>query len=191
MPKRLTLCNLLGSFGYLSCLLQWLWATTLWMPAIMNSQVQELLVPSESNYQLLAAPFDTPSPLAITVAVIVTIVAVAVTIIVLLRLPMTIAKTGQKVTKKSADLLLPTVTSHRPITQKQKRLLTVRLIKAIKLALVLLPLTATLLIYTQTLPLEYDLVILIGSLLAIGSLAWFTMQYTLAHRLSVPADKLT
>jgi len=191
MSKRLFLCNILGSFGYLSNLLQWLWAAIVWMPSIMNSPIQEFLTPNEASPQLPTVSPDAPSMLLIAVAVIVTVVIMTATVVVLLRLPVAIAKTGHKVTKKSADLLLPAVTKHKPATKKQKRHLTIRLIKTTKLALVLLPLVIVLFAYAQELSLEFSLVVFIGGLLAISSLMWFAVQYIIAHFLRVSVEKLS
>lgn len=190
MSKRQLLCNVFGALGYLSCLLQWLWAAVVWLPLVMNDNVKNLLVPDHPAYQLPMPAVSGPSPFLTILAVIVTVVIMLVTVIVLLRTPVAIAKTGQKVTRKSADALLPAITHHKPVTKKERRHLTVRLVKIAKLIFVLLPVLLVFPAIVQHLELSYGIIMLTAGWLAICSVIWFTLQYLLARLLHISDDKL-
>lgn len=180
-----------GAFGYLSCALQWLWLGVLFLPRLLDSHAPSLFLPPPSDMGQ-APSFDLggPSLLMTAIGIGVTFVVLLLTVIVLARLPLGIAKTGNKVAKTAAETVLPVVTHHKKVSAKKRRMLTVRIIKAIKLLLVLLPVALLLAALFFDAPLPVELVFMIGSLLAIGSLLWFSLEYLTARWLRVPADRL-
>lgn len=188
--KRALLANTFGTFGYITCILLWMWVAILYLPVILdNNQVKELLIPAGKQ----AAPAPAPvalSPVIIVFALAVTVVIMVVTVFVLLRLPVTIARTGKAVTTKAADSITPLVTHGRPLPPKEKRRLTVQLIKLIKLLLVIIPVAAALFSTFVPLALPFGLIALVSAILAALAVFWFSAQYISADMLGVKPEKL-
>lgn len=188
--KRALLANTFGTFGYISCLFQWLFVALLYLPVLLNNeQIKHFLLPENTQYTEPVTAMGTPSPLLIGFAILFTVFMIGLTIVMLLRAPFSIAKTGKVVTTKAASKIVPLVT-HRPLTPTKKRILTNQLVKIIKLSLVLLPfgLCAVSILITTALP--SDVVVFASGLLAIGSLVWFLAQYLAARLFRVKLDKL-
>lgn len=185
--KRTTFVNMFGGLGYLFCCMLWGWTGILYLPGLLeNEHVTQLLLPAQHETVVTPTPPVETSPLMIAFAVIVTIVVIIATIVIVLRMPVTIAKTGRSVTTKAAASALPLITHGHQLPPAKKRRLTVHLIKLAKLLLLTLPVA---LCYAGTffieLSLQPDLALLISSSLALGALLWFTAQYLLADMFSV------
>lgn len=177
--------------GYFTCLLLWAWTAVLYMPIILsNEQVKEFLLPVPAKEATAPTVTAAPSPATLIFALIITIAVIGVTVFVLLRVPVAIAKTGKTITTKAADSAVPLITRGKPLPVKEKRRLTVRLVKYIKLLLVLLPVIALCLSVSVQFALAFDLVILVASLLAAVALFWFSLQYVSARLLRVKLDTI-
>jgi len=189
--KRQLLINTFGTFGYISLVLQWLWVSVLFLPQLLKTEpVKEFFMPPASINPAPSFEFHTPPLLATVLAIIITIVVLVVTIIVLLRLPTTISKTGKKTTLKAAETIVPVLTHHKKLTPKKKRKLTVQTIRILKFTLTLLPFLLLLLVAFIPTSLSDAIVIFVGALLALGTLAWFSLEYAFARILKIDPLKL-
>ena len=189
ISKRVLIVNTFGTFGYISCLLQWLFVTLIYLPLLLeNDQLKGFLLPAETK-QVAPIAVSTPSPILIGLAIVVTIIMLIVTIVLIIRAPVSIARTGKAVTTKAAASIVPLVV-HHPLPASKKRILTNRLVKVIKLSLIVLPFLLTLASTLLTSPLPQDVIIFVGAALAIGSLIWFSIQYLSARLFTMNPDKL-
>ena len=189
--KRALLANIFGTFGYVSCLMLWMWTAVLYLPALLNNeQIRDMLLPSGETAVTVPPPPEALSPIMIAFALGITAIVIAVTVFVLLRAPVTIARTGNTVTKKAAGSLEPLIVRGRVLPPREKRKLTVTLIKLVKLLLVLLPVAAGFLSVLLPPALPYEIVMLISCAVAITAVFWFSAQYIAADMLSVKPEKL-
>jgi hypothetical protein len=189
LSKSALLANTFGTFGYISCLLQWLFVALLYLPLLLdNKQFKNFLLP-ENTEQVTPVVTTAPSPILIGLAIIFTVIMLIVTMVLIIRAPISIARTGKAVTVKAADAIVPLVV-HRPVPAAKKRSLTRRLIKAIKLGMIVIPFLLILASVFIATPLPQDVIIFVGAALAIGSLLWFSAQYLSARWLNVRIDNL-
>lgn len=191
ISKRALLANTFGTLGYLSCLLQWLFVSLLYLPLLLdNKQLKSFLLPEPVQQPTRVITTSEPSVFLIIVAIVFTVLMLLFTIYLVLRAPFAIARTGKNITKKTAEAIVPLVVHHRPLSPTKKRLLTVRLIKIIKLVLVVVPLLISLSALFVSLTLSQDITLFVGASLAIGSVIWFSLQYLSAWALKVRLEKL-
>jgi len=188
--KRAVLANIFGTLGYLSCLFQWLFVALLYLPLLLdNEQIKGFLLPEENTNSAPVIAAGPPSPILIGFAIAFTVFMLGLTIFLLLRAPIAIARTGKTATTKTAGAIVPLVVHHQ-LSPSKKRRLTIQLIKAIKLAVILLPFALTFISLIVETTLAFDVIMFGSSTLAIGSLLWFLAQYISARLLHVPLDKL-
>lgn len=189
--KRQLIVNTLGTFGYMSLILQWLWVSVLFLPSLFeNSTVKNFLIPPSNAPEAPVIEFHSPPLLAIILAVIVTTAVLIITVMVLIRLPATISETGKKATLKSAEAIIPVLTHHRTLPAHKKRQLTIQTIRLIKFVFTLLPFLLLLLTAYVPTSLPDEIVMLVGAFLALGTLLWFSLEYTVARILKVKPIKL-
>jgi hypothetical protein len=175
--------NILGGFGYASVLLQWLWVSVLFLPSFFeNASVKNFLLPEPTGQPTLHIELAGPPIILTSIAVILTLIILVLTVVVVARLPVTIAKTGKNVTKKAAIASLPLVTRHRKLPAKKQRELTVRMIKIIKLFMILMPVCLLGFLVITTLTIDSDVAVFVESVLALGSIVWFSSEHFVSGR---------
>lgn len=190
ISKRALLANTFGTFGYLSCLLQWLFVSLLYLPLLLdNKQLKSFLLPEPVEQPTRVIAASEPSLFLIVIAGVFTVLMLIFTVYIMLRAPFAIAKTGKSITKKTAEAIVPLVVHHK-LSPAKERILTVRLIKIIKLIIVIVPLLINLSAVLVPLALPQDVTLFVGASLAIGSLIWFSLQYISAWALKVRLEKL-
>lgn len=189
-PKGLLVVNVLGTFGYISLILQWLWVSVLFLPGLIeNDAIKGFLLPPATTTNGLQFEFHSPPLLATILAIIVTIAVLVVTAVVLIRLPSSISKSGKKATVKSAEKIIPILSHHHTLPAKKKRQLTLQTIRMIKLVLTVLPFLLLFLVIVVPTALSNEIVMLVGAFLGLGTLLWFGLEYGLAHILKIdPLD---
>lgn len=189
--KRTLLANTFGSLGYIFCLILWGWVGILYVPMLLeNEQVVRILLPPPSDNVMAPQPATEPSATAVIVAVGVTIVVLITTVVVLLRIPVTIAKTGKTVTTKAANSAIPLITRGHPISPAKRRRLTTELVKLAKLLFMLLPVAIGLLGFFIEPPLPLDLSLFVSSILALSAVLCFSAQYISARLLAIDSSSL-
>lgn len=176
--KSLIVANTFGTLGYLSTILQWLWAfIVVGYPLLSHNHLSALLPEPSAHSHSTSIDLGALSPIATITAIVFTFLVVGFTIVALIRMPMAIGKRGSKTTHKAATVLVPIV-SHQKLTKKQKRTLTIRLTWWIKLCLIVAPLFALLFASTET-GLNQAIIYTIGGFCAIVSLVYFAIQRAL------------
>lgn len=189
--KRQILVNIFGTFGYISLVLQWLWVSVLFLPQLLeNEPVRDFFMPPTDVTSAPPFEFHTPPLLATTLAIAITVVVLTVAVVVLLRLPTTISKTGKKATLKTAEKIVPVLAHHKKLSPKKKRQLTVQAIRILKFTLTVLPFLLLLLVAFIPTSLSDAVVIFVGAFLALGTLAWFSLEYALARIFKIDPLKL-
>ena len=188
--KRALLVNSFGTLGYFSCLLLWLWVAMQYLPLVTdNEQLMDFLVPPNNGPVITPQPAEPSTALTIA-AFTITGIVMAVTLVFLLRLPVTIAKSGRTVTTKAAASLEPIITRGKPLPKQKRRLLTAKLVMLIKFLIILVPVLAGLSTIVIKLSLTYDIVLLVTAILSGASAFWFIAQYISAHILGVKPEQL-
>ena len=189
--RKTLLANTFGTLGYFSCIFSWGWAALLYLPMVLeNKYVEGFLLPAPAEEVVRQPVAAENSPFMTVFAFIVTAIVIIATIVVLIKIPIAVAKTGRTVTTKAANYAVPIVTRSQPLPPVKKKLLTTNLIKLMKLLLVIAPIGATLLSSFFVLPLPYEVVVIVSSILSLFSLLWFSLQYILAHLLRVKTNAL-
>lgn len=184
--------NFLATLGYICCLLQWLWAVILYIPLIEKSHVLQLLTPKPVHHP---APVHTaggaPSPIIIIIAVVVTIIILGIIAYALAKVPVTIAKTGRKLTHDTAEkVLVPAITHHQKLPAKKKFRLTLAMSFIMKAVLLLVPFLLAVFAYGQSLPLGYDVIVVTAAFLAGVTAFFFAIQLLLIALLHPDVDAI-
>lgn len=170
------------------CCLQWLWAVMLYI-SILQTVVKWLLpVHDQRVRQAPNFNFEMPGPLEVIVVAIVTAIMVAVTIYAIVKMPMSVVKTGNKITHTAAKTAAPVVikAQHKKDTKKARAMLTPRLALAAKTLLMAAPLALTAgsgLLEEQ--PIDHSIALIVGGGLAVLAGVFFACQYALALGLRV------
>jgi hypothetical protein len=186
------IANFFGSFGYLLCFLQWFWAIMLYFSVV---QSVTLLVSSNASKPIEQphGSFALPGSLEIIILAIITTIMVILTIYALIKMPMGIVKTSNKIVHNTAETMAPIVikAQHKKDTKKIHAKITARLTLVIKSLLVIVPILLTAasgLLEKQSL--DYSISLIIGCSLACLVIIFFTIQYTLASLLHVKMSDL-
>jgi hypothetical protein len=178
------LANLFGSFGYLFCALQWLWAVILYYGSI--SSLFSLLKTENINTNVDKATVSVGNSDGVFLAIfsaIVIILILALTAYVIYKVPSTIVKTGKKVVNETAENLTPLLlkVQHKSDTKKRRYKLTTLLTLILKIIIIIIPAAASLLSRFINKPMvDYNVVIFISFWLASLSIISFCLQYLIA-----------
>lgn len=187
--KRLV--SFFGAIGYFSLIVQWLWSAIIFLPLLLRSDVKKFFLPDQTvHHTQSVASLGGPAILWTIIGIVVTVVVVGISAVVLVRLPFKIAQSGEKITHQTADAVLPVITHHQQLAPARRKRLTAQLIKYIKFAACLLPMLLLAGIFFVDSPLPRDIVVIVGCILTIGSLVWFSLEYLLARWLKVPAERV-
>ncbi|HTK39909.1 MAG TPA: hypothetical protein VL362_03515 [Patescibacteria group bacterium] len=177
-----TLTNTLGTFGYLSLTMQWLWlCVTLGMPLIKSGWFHTLFLPNHSSQTLPTYTVDIPQPLAILFMVLAVIFAVGMSIYAVIAVPKTIAKTGKKVTTSTARVVIPRITHRQPISKKREKTLIERISWSAKFIAATIPLIAAFIPISSQLSLDQSIVSSVAIVCGVCTFAWFAGQFVLAR----------
>lgn len=181
------LVTFLGGLGYLSVILQWLWAGMIVLPVLLkNDTVRLFLLPQHTSHPAPSVTTGSLSLLSLFVAIVVTAIVVLVSVVILIRLPLMIAKTSHKAVAKTSNFVLPVVTHHKRLTPAKKRRLRTEIIVGLKLTACVAPLLLLGVSFFIPPPLAIELVFVVGLWLALSSLVWFGLEYLVAKLLKLP-----
>ena len=185
--------NFFGAFGYLFSCLQWFWAIMLFFSIFQSVSIFLGADDTPSFSEPVAQVAQPPSALQLIILAVIVALMVGITIYALVKIPMGIVKTGNRVVHQTAKTMTPVVAKvqHRPVTKKARRKITVRLIVAIKLLLVALPLAATALSgLLDKQSIDYAIAMILGGGLAGFAVLSFGLQYALAGIFRVKLSEL-
>lgn len=163
----------------------------IFLPLLLRSDIKNLFVPDQTvHHTQEVASLGGPAILWTIVGIVVTVVIVMISAIVLVRLPFKIAQSGEKITRETAKAVLPVVSRQQPLPPARQKRLTAQLIKYIKFIACIIPLLLLAGVFFVDSPLPKEIVVVVGCMLGIGSLTWFSLEYLLARWLNVPIEKV-
>lgn len=175
--------NILGSFGYLSCCLQWLWATVLnlsfinWIALLVTPRIDD------SSVKTVDVASSSPDMLSIIFAIATTVIMLIFTVYVLIKIPSTIIKTGKKVVHQTADGVTPLMlrAQNKKGTKKNRLKMSHSLIIVMKVIVVILPIILTLLSqYASLQMMDFYIAMYVCVCLFSFSVTFFGLQYVLS-----------
>lgn len=179
------LLNTFGALAYLFCLLQWVWATVLFLPGIMNSDfikqfIHTPVTPTPVTSQAVSVPIAGIVFIAIFASLM-----IIVTIYIIIKIPSVVGKTGSKITHKVTEFTMPLVTNHKKIPTKKRLQLTARLLFIIKVLLCVIPFGMLYIADTKSIDIPGDVVVIVGAVTALCSIVLFCLQAASAKLLHV------
>lgn len=185
--KRTVLVNILGTLGYISLALQWLWTAVVVGYPLLEARPTFLFPKPAPTPDPASVPVIDPvfSPIITVVAIAITVAVLIFSVIIVAKLPSTVGRQGAKLTKATAESLVPIVTDHKKISQKKRIKLSYRLTLVIKLLLLVVPLG--LLLFAR--PIEsitLEIIWVIGLFTATCTLLYFVAQALLVRLFKVP-----
>ena len=185
--RRTNIANTFGALGYMSLIVQSLWACLVVGYPLFSQQNMAMFLPQPSEHTMRPLAIDSQfSPIVTVFVALFTVAVLVATIIALIRLPASIGNKGKKVTHRTAELLVPTI-AHGKTTKKQKKRLIERLTWWVKASLIMLPLFALIWASTDT-GLEYRVILAVGTLCAAWSGLCFGSQYIAGRIFRLPSD---
>jgi hypothetical protein len=192
-PVHIFAANTAGVLGYFSLLMQLLWLTVIFLPALLqNQQFRSFFVPEATPEQpapAVVAPLAN-SPLLMTGVGIVTVVMIVLTIYLLVKIPATVAKSGKKVTSEVTEAVIPIITHHKKVSPAKKRALTFKLSFIFKFSVVLLSYLLIFIPAPGIHALDSGIVWAIGTIFAASGAVWFGLQYGAAKVFHIPTQQL-
>ena len=186
------LVNSFGSMGYLCCALAWFWTGMLYLNAVRSAVLFVQPVADERiAYDIPSVAI--PSQLEVGIIVVVTIIMVLITLYALVKIPMSVAKSGGKIMQKTTDTLVPIAikAQHKEDTKKNRMKIAPKLLILIKLFLVIVPIVLSMLSELfGKLPIDYSIAVIVSGGIGGLSVFFFSMQYLLAGALRVKSSGL-
>lgn len=137
--RRLSGRMALGT-AYTACLLQWLWVLMVGLPNLVESGAIDFITTAPEPAQTVTSQPVEMSPFVWGLVGIVTLLILIVTAIVLVKIPRTIVHTGERIVQQTTEAIIPAITHHKQLPPKKRLQLSARVILAVQLTLVLLPL---------------------------------------------------
>lgn len=190
--RKIAFLNLLGSLGYIACLLQWFWAILILLPSIVQSPVFEFFSPDTTPTQqpVVEQPAQSsPEALPLWIGALGLLVGLFVVVgslyVILFRFPRSVARVGEKATHSVVATVTPFVVEHIPMPPKQKRVLPEILMIVIKLLLVFVPLLLLVCARNLDLAMSFEIIVIIGVWLFSWAFLLFTLQFFLSKFLKV------
>lgn len=198
MKKRLLLSVVLKScavFGYSALIFEWLVVAAPYTISLSKTNVYRAVVPEQITAYApvhVSAPHFVPNWLTIAIVGIIAVGIIAVTIISLYRMPKTIGKAGQTITRASAEKIIPIVTHHKTIPARTRMIITLRIVFYIKLAFLIVPLLIVLLVPVphSGVASQRELLMVVTGLLAGWALLLFSAQLVIARIFHAPLKAL-
>lgn len=161
------------------------------LPSIMNSPLFRLIappdyaVPPASQQPITASPGDIPSVITILAFICSGLVIVSAIYIMLIKLPRSVAKTGETITHGAATIISPIITEHVPMHVKRRRTVPIVVIIIMKLLCVFAPLCLLLFAQGLSLAMSFELIMVIGIVLFSWAFLLFALQFVLSQLLRV------
>lgn len=138
-----TLSSVLTGLAYISCLFEWLWVSIVVLPPLIKSGALDWIIKIFAQHAQAEAPKIELNPFILALVGIITLFILVITAVVLIRLPKTIATTGQHTVDQVAELVMPAITHHKKLPAKKQRALSRRIRLIIQLSLAVLPLAVS------------------------------------------------
>lgn len=189
MKRRIV--NTLGSLGYVSLIIQWVWMIIiLGMPIMVSDGFRDLFLPNRTSTPVPTASISIPEPIAILFLILAVIFTIGVSIYVIVAVPRAVGRTGNTVTKTSAQVIIPKITHHKKISEKREKTLVERITWSMKIGATAIPVPALMVPPPSDLiSLPQDVVTGVGLFCASLTVLWFGAQFVLSKFFSLrPQD---
>lgn len=179
--------NFFGGLGYLGCAAQWLWILLLYFSYIRRIISSVTPIANVKPVEVVPVIVQPVNPLMFVIGSIILITMIVITIFVIIKMPSTIAKTGQKIVHKSTESIIPIILNiQNKKTKRNKIKLTFGLTLIIKILLIIIPVILT---YTSQFikdsTFDFYIAMYVSIFLFCISLIFFGIQYLLARLFSV------
>lgn len=176
--KGTLLVNAIGALGYISNLVQWMWALLIVAyPLLTTGSLWMLPEPSVAPAQPVM--FVPTGPLAVILAALITLSVVIMAVYMIFLIPRSVGKAGAKVTRTVAKATIPAVTHHKKISAKERKKLSYRIVLLLKLSSTVLPLLLTALLPSVA-PIDHNAAVGAAIFLSVVTGVYFAIQYALA-----------
>ena len=139
---QLLVANSLGTLGYFSCGVQWVWATIILCYPIISDKNSFLFKRDLAPVAASTTPTEPLPPVVGIILIIATVALLIMTAVTLMRLPKAVGKTGAKITHTASAAVIPTIIHHKKITKKRRLLLAYRVVQTTKAIASIIPLAA-------------------------------------------------
>jgi hypothetical protein len=173
--------SVLNGLGYAGIMTEWLWTAVIILPPLFKAGVFDFLVDQPSKLPDPVVHHADSSPFMIALASFITLIVLGITVYILIRLPVSIVKTGDKVTEKASAKLIPIVVHHKPVGKVKNKRLTLRLKFYLCLTASLLPI-AIVPFAAPVKAMPSELVVLVAAFLAFWNLIFFSGAYYLSTK---------
>lgn len=168
-----------------------MWAILPYMPGIIEFTKLFQATPEVPAEPLqVASASGPPSMLSLIIACAITAIIIGLTLYVLAKLPTTVAKSGQKITQRASDFIVPAITHHAKLPAKKRQRLTARVVVYLKLALCAAPIILSGCTYFIKTELGYDITMVVAATLGVGTLLLLGAQLLCAKWLKVRSDAI-
>lgn len=166
----------IGSFG-------WLWLILVLLPGLIQSGALESLVsPAPPPVSQPTAQAEPLSPIVLIAVGIMTLLILIVTIVVLIKVPRTIAQNSDKVVTRAAEQVVPLITHHTPVPQRERKKLTRRIIITLQALFSILPIALSLALPEQD-ALPQDVIRALSIVVGLTALFLFSVSWAVEPKL--------
>ncbi len=182
-----TTANVFGTLGYLSLVMQWTWGLVIFAYPLITDP-NSFIMKRDTDYTPPTITIPASPILAVVLAAI-SLAVLVFTVVTIIRLPKAVGKTGAKITHTASNLIVPAIVHHQPISKKRRLKLSFRIVLALKLLLLTLPVASLTLAPTlEVLP--HNAMLVVGALGALITLADFILQYAIATIARIPRSAI-
>jgi hypothetical protein len=183
---RERIINVLGSLGYISLVLQWLWmCVAVVIPYIASdTSLRTLFIPSKNESTPSAVQSTTPlipEWLGVIIGAVVVVLGVIMTIYALYTLPRAIGRGGKTVTTKSATYVSHHIPHQKPLPPRKQKQFEWHMTWLIKAVLCIVPAGIVMIPFDLPQSLPHHIVTLTGIIAAACTMLWFLLQYCFAR----------
>ena len=125
--------------AYFTVILQWLWLAVIVLPPLIESGALDYFA-----NPVVSTPIVQPDPVKITGPALwliagVTIFILILTIFVLIKIPKTVLHSGDVIVHRATEVVVPVVTNHKVINEKNRRTISRRVTLAVQLVSSVIP----------------------------------------------------
>lgn len=189
VSRSAKVANAFGALGYTSIIVQWAWSLLIIAYPILTSDKLSSWVSQKTTSTPETTELGVFTPAVTIIAIAATLLVMIATTVIVARLPKKIGRQSAKVTHAAAHKLVPTITHHKPISKKQRRIISYRLTLTIKLILIIVPLLA-LSFASPISNLTLNIIWAVGLFCASCSIVYFIIQQILAYLRDIKRDAL-
>jgi hypothetical protein len=190
---KLKVANAFGALGYFLCLLQWFWATILYLSIIQTAATITAPGADHQTTQYPTPEITLSEPVLWAIVGIITILMIAVTIYAFIKVPSGAVKVSSKAVHWTAETVAPAAikAQHKKDTKTHRMKITPQIVLIFKTILIAVPVGLTFAsLFLKEQQVSYAVAISIGIGLAILTTFSFSIQYALLRLFRLRANEL-